>query len=483
MSKPINASLIARYASANFVRQILGLLTGFLRPKLLSPELYGLWSLLKTIPVYAGHAHLGSREALRYLTPMHEAAGDEDLVRRTEDSVFFGSLAFTAPVCLTLFALALASSFDATARFGLAATGVLVALNWYFEHYVNTLKGRQDFTPAIVGNLINAVGTFVLSLALIWLFGFYGVFAAVILPMALVLGYLRSKGVLRRHRTFDRAIFINAVRIGFPIVGFNLVLAFVRTADRYVIASTMGARELGYYGISAMVVGILMNIPGVSRDLTEPKLMQTLHSLPPALRFERFFMRPLIQSAFLMPLLIGPAVLCLPAAVNLLLPRYAPGILPTQILAAGSFFIALTYPTRGIIVADGMQGRVLAWLVPVLGAGIGLTLAAAHLGYGLAGVACGSTGASLLLFATLYAMVTRRYATAADALWQDTALMLAPFPAMCLALPLCSALVPDLHPVAAALVRAIAFEALFGAVFLIVMRLRPERIPSNGDGQ
>ncbi|MCD6416053.1 MAG: hypothetical protein J7M08_05095, partial [Planctomycetes bacterium] len=65
------APVVAKYSSGRFYRMGLGLITAFIRPKLLSPEYYGIWTLLKLIPNYLSYAHGGTRTAMRYLIPLY----------------------------------------------------------------------------------------------------------------------------------------------------------------------------------------------------------------------------------------------------------------------------------------------------------------------------------------------------------------------------------------------------------------------------
>lgn len=468
----ITSRIIAKFASANFLRQLLGLATGFLRPKLLTPELYGLWSLLKTVPNYASYAHLGSRESLRYLAPKHEADGRPDKAAEVEDTVFYGSLWCTLPVVLGLVAYAFWPGHSSELRFGLCATAAMVMLHWYFEFYINALKGRQNFAPAIYGNLLNAGCTLALSLVCITLFGFYGVYAAILLSLFGVLYYFQRKGVLRRHRTFDRKLFLQTVRMGFPIIGFNLITVLIRTSDRYVIAGSLGTEALGYYGISAMVLGVLMNVPGVSRDLNEPRIIQQIRDRTPEESFEVFFLRPLIYTATLMPLLIAPVYFGLPYAVDLLLPRYEQGVLPTQILATGAYFIALGYPARGMLIVHNAQATAMRSMAPVLLFAIVVNIIAVTSGFGLVGVAAGSTAAFAVLFAVLFALVCKCHHARPPGGRRDIFLIAGIFVAMCTALLLIGAMQTATTPILDAIIKILVFESVFLTIFFTVKRLR-----------
>ena len=62
-----------------------------------------------------------------------------------------------------------------------------------------------------------------------------------------------------------------------------------------------------------------------------------------------------ISDSMIMPLLVGPVVLCLPVVSSILLPRYMAGMQAAQILAVGAFFFAHVVVLRGIIAARKRQ--------------------------------------------------------------------------------------------------------------------------------
>ena len=79
---------IVRYSSSKVYQQILSLLTAFIRPKLLTPELYGLWNILNIIPTYASYSNLGTFDIMRYMIPYHEGKKEHQKSLEIRDSVF-----------------------------------------------------------------------------------------------------------------------------------------------------------------------------------------------------------------------------------------------------------------------------------------------------------------------------------------------------------------------------------------------------------
>ncbi|MBF0624166.1 MAG: polysaccharide biosynthesis C-terminal domain-containing protein [Magnetococcales bacterium] len=402
--------VIVRYASSNFYRQILGLITAFLRPKLLAPEAFGLWSLFAVIPTYASHLHLGTRATMRFQVPELTSRGEADGVERLKGAVYRGSLFVYAAAALALALGALAPGLEIDERVALVLSAVTVLVGWHYEFHISLLKGRSRFGLVGRSNMILATTLFLSTVVLIPLWGVEGAFIAVTASWLLTALLLARNGGVEPIGPFHGPTFRRAVRTGLPIMLFDLVGLGLRNGDKLLVAALLGKTQLGYYGLAAMVTGALMNIPGVSREVTEPQLMASLQHTGPRDTYARFLRRPLLTTALLMPLLIGPVHLALEPCILLLLPDYQPGLESTRILTLATYFLALVYPTRGVLVAFGWQGRAVWAGAAVIAVNATLSWLLIRQGYGLPGVAWSNCAAFLVLLILLLGLLLPRFA-------------------------------------------------------------------------
>lgn len=401
---------IVRYAGSNLYRQLIGLLTALIRPTLLQPELFGLWSLLNTIPHWGTHLHLGSRTAMRFRLPFHRARGETAEIERVKGSVHHGSFRLFFPATLLIVLAALFwPGLDRTERMGLAVAGVVLLLNWHQDFFISLFKGRENFRLVSQVNYVRTSAVFLFSVALIIPFGIYGAFMGLVAGIVVTTLFMGWRGGLEPVAGYDRALFRDLVRQGFPIMVLNLVSALLRTADKLIIAALLGNRQLGYYAISTMIGGTLMNIPGVSRDVLEPKLMaEAGRSGGGPELLNRHFFKPLTTTAYLMPLLIAPAWLLIDPFVQLLLPHYQPGVPATRIIIIAIYFLSLTYPARGVLVAFDRQRAVVAIGLLALTVNVCLGVFLVRYGQGIEGVAVATGVSFLLLFGLLFTVVVHK---------------------------------------------------------------------------
>jgi len=405
--KPIRKT-IARYAGSNLVRQLLGMVTAFARSRLLSPDQFGLWSLLNLIPQYSGFLHLGARSGITYRIPQlhsrNDAAGAA-LVRNTVRRFSFTNSLLAA---LVLVAAAIVFHEERTLSPLLLLSGLLVMINWWYEHRVVLLKGEQQFEIISRSNYLRAILLLIITLALVPLWGVTGAVLAVVLTLTVSAIYLVTHSPRMPHTGFDRSLLGSMIRQGAPLLGVSLAILLMRNVDRLMIAAMLDLHAVGLYALGGMMVGFLINVPGVSREVLEPRLMQALPDRPLDELIGPYLVEPVFKSALLMPLVVVPAELLLPYFIRQFLPEYSEGIDPIRILLLSSFLIALFFPLRGIVVARSWQGRTLLHATVALGLNAVGNWHVLNQGLGLEAVAWVSLSAFALLLVFEWFTVMQR---------------------------------------------------------------------------
>lgn len=435
---------VAKYASSRLYRQVLGVVTAYLRPKLLSPEQYGLWTVLGVIPGYAAYLHLGAQHSLRFLIPYYKSLDDPARVTTMKETVFSASLVLTGLASLVLLLAALIPNLSMDVRLGLATMAIFIILQCIQEYYISLLKADERFPLLARSFYVQTTVSFVFTVVLLLLFKLHGLYLSILLTFTVIVIFLRANYSAGIRLSFRYPVFREMVIRGFPIMVADLAIELLSTSDRLVISAFLGRREMGYYGIATIVFGFLLQIPGTTREIMEPRMMrQVAHHDEDEITAE-YLLKPIVNTAYLLPFLIGPVYLGLPVLIPLVLPRYTPAIVPTQILAFGIYFMALSYAPRMFIVARNWQ-KASALLLPlVLLANVSLSIALVKAGFGLGGVAFSSGVSFLLLFLTLLGLIFFRIRPSGLHWYRHLAGTALPFPAMLLTLLLLARSVPSI---------------------------------------
>jgi len=422
---------IALYSSSKIYNQGMAVIIAFLRARFLTPELFGLWNLLNVVPAYTVYSHLGTRAAMRYLIPYHAARGEEALNREIWGTMFFSSLYVNLAVVAGLIAWSFRAEHAIEVRIGLVAMAAIVLLAWYHESYLAILRSYQQFRLIIVQSYISTTLTVLATAALVSLLGIYGVYLTAIIVYVILIVFLRRWHPLGRPAPFSFATFQALVKVGFPILVFDLITTIMATSGRLVVSSFLGNRQLGYFALSTMVFSGLTKLPGTAREVMEPRMMQELRGGDAAVHERRYFLEPLFNTAYYMPFMIGVVFFALPVVVGTILPQYLPGVRATQFASVGVYFLALSYVFRGVIVANGWQtGAALVmgsvFVVTLLG-----TILLVKVGFGIDGVAACSSVSYIALFASLFGFVASRHSLATRSWARVLTITAWPAAAMC----------------------------------------------------
>ena len=434
--------ITAKLASSRFYGQALGLITAFLRPKLLTPELFGLWTLLKIIPTYSSYGHLGSRTSVRFLIPLYKGKQEHDRANAIRDTGLSTSLLFNFLVASVLIAICFKPGLQVEVRAGFITMAVVVLLQCFYDYYAALLKANEQFSLMASLNYLKTTTTLVLTIPLLYFLGVYGLYLTLVLTYVVAIAGLGINYSLQARLRFHYHEFKGLIAKGFPIMLIGLCVLFIITADRLIVSYFLGNKELGYYGIATMAFAFLRQVPKTTKEVLEPRMMRALSSSSSETIVSEYLLKPLINTAYLMPFLIGAVFFLFPVVIPLILPRYASAIVPAQVLTLGAYFLAMSHAPRMIIVANNWQIQAALLLPVVLMVNIGLSVFLLQKGLGLLGVALGTSVSLILLFLVLFVLVAARLETKGGAWGQHVMGMVLPFPIMCVTMAILFYLLP-----------------------------------------
>ncbi len=400
--EPDLTRIIVRYATSRGYRRVLGFVLAFLRPKLLGPDDFGLWTLLRLAPTYTNFVHLGTRDALRYRIPYHKGRNEQQQVEAMEQTVFTFSFFTNLVIALGLLIAAFILTPGSKASWGLAAMAVVTLLAWLYEHLLVVLKGHEAFSLVTRSNYFYMTVVFLLTIPALLLFQFYGLLISVPLSYLMTVIYMRLNCTIRLRFGLHHSLLRQLLRSGFPIMALAFLIGIISTLDRFLVSFLLGVEQTGYYGLAALVIGFLMDTPGAAREVMEPRLMKIKDGMDSASVVLRYIFDPLRNTAYLMPFLIGPVFLLMPSLVEFLLPRYQASVQVTQVLTLGAFFFALTHPLRMVLVARSWQVRAVPLALAAIVVNVAVSVVLVRAGFGVTGVAAGTVASFAALFVLFY---------------------------------------------------------------------------------
>ncbi|MEO5357046.1 MAG: polysaccharide biosynthesis C-terminal domain-containing protein [Nitrospirae bacterium YQR-1] len=398
---------IKRYTASNIFQRACGIINTFIKPKLLSPELYGLWNLLSIVITYASNVHLGSRNALFYLLPYHLSRNETNDVNNVKSSAFYGSLYLTLIITAGLFVYSFWGNLNKIQQSGLISVGIIIILNCVFDYHYNEISGYKNFKLISYVNYKRAIVSVVLNFILIYFFGIYGIYLSTLFTVLIMVVYMYRESPIILKEPFKIDVYYALTKKGLPILIYNVSNDLISTVDKIIIAYFLGTKELGHYAITGLVFNFLMQIPGDARDVIEISLMENLTTGNREETLNKYFFQPLYYTSHIMPFIIGPAFFLIKPFIELLLPKYINGIAPTQIVTIGCYFYALAFVARGMVISNNKQFSAAIVITAVLLFNACAAVFFILKGYGTVGVAFGSSFSFFILFISLFIFVQR----------------------------------------------------------------------------
>jgi O-antigen/teichoic acid export membrane protein len=175
------------------------------------------------------------------------------------------------------------------------------------------------------------------------------------------------------------------------------VLTLTASVDRLVLGGLLGAAAVGYYAFGISLSGILFLVPTVVGRVLYPKVNKHFGRQADSHSMRRVVLAPTLALGtllvnFQIVLLIGA-----PLLYNQILPKYHPGLLAGQILILGSFFVCLFRNAANYLIAANQERLFLKYIVVTLAFNLVFDVGLVKSGFGLAGVAVGTSLAGCFL--------------------------------------------------------------------------------------
>lgn len=394
----------SRYSLYFMLSQFVTVAAALLMRHFLGPVQVGVWSLVQMTVTYGQYSHLGTMQAISLEIPYQAGRGDQDRIRRIQDSIFTFSLLTAAAAAAVVGGYAFwgGAEMDPLLRGGLAFAAALILLERLNAFLICLVRAHKRFELASSQMFWSALVNAALVGLMASFFRLYGFMLAMCASYVFNILYIHAKIRFGLRFSWNPAEWGWAVRYGFPLLLLTLCTTLFETIDRIMIARFLGLRELGYYSVALMTVSYLFSIPNAIGVVLVPNLHEKFGQTQDKNDLKNFLEKSELVFSALLPLLIGISWILGPAAIRLVLPEFSPGIEPMLYLITGVYFSGLAQNCSQFLYAIKRHSL----LVPILfGACLlsaGLNYAAICLGWGIRGVAIATTVTLACYFSCLF---------------------------------------------------------------------------------
>lgn len=382
------------FAAAQYAVRAILMLRGVIAARLLGPAGYGAWHAINLVFDYGANATLGAQQGLDQVIPTRIADGDAARLQRTMRGGLFAIVILTLAYGAFLLAYLTRESSDGAILSFWGVTGVLTALACVLcmnlsNFHTTLLRSYGDIHSVSTWFMLQGAIGALLGLGLIPWLGAWGLLWGWLIANLVALAYARWRSrpevpfLARPEREG-----LELLRIGLPIFFYLGSATILRTVDRIVVLRFLGAEALGYYGISIMVLNLLMYVPDSLSYVLYPQFLTAYRAAgdrPEAIRDQA--LRALKTLAVAMPALAGIAYLCGRDAVLWVLPSYLPGATPLRVMCFAAVGLAISSLASMLLMTTRRQMQLVPVALVVTALGAALDIAVLRAGHGIAGVA------------------------------------------------------------------------------------------------
>jgi O-antigen/teichoic acid export membrane protein len=145
-----------------------------------------------------------------------------------------------------------------------------------------------------------------------------------------------------------------SMKSGILISASGFIISLVTSVDRLMISTFLGTTNLGYFGLSLMLISVVSLIPAMASQVLYPRInFEFGQSHKNIAELSNYVLKPPIILSLILPFLIGPIIFILPSLINFFLPAYIPGISAAKIAVFGIYFYAVLGLTDYFLVTTG----------------------------------------------------------------------------------------------------------------------------------
>ncbi|MEW6556093.1 MAG: oligosaccharide flippase family protein [Elusimicrobiota bacterium] len=261
--------------SATGFTQVIELVKGFFVVKYLDPSFYGLLKILEIIKQLAKYGNLGFIDIALREIPFYRGRNEITTEQKVRNNAYSCELLLTS--FLTIVAILLVFYYkNPLVKIGIICSALVLFLG-KIERILSTESTIQK-QFAIYSNAI-VISSALDSVLIIGTISFWGVYAPLIIPVVVtvvVIFYLIRKLKVDFKLKIDKVELKRQIKVGLPFALKSNAYGVYQWAERGIIASFLGLRAVGLWGLAHTVMTMFLNYGMVFSRIWYPNIMEKL---------------------------------------------------------------------------------------------------------------------------------------------------------------------------------------------------------------
>ncbi|MFK8020684.1 MAG: oligosaccharide flippase family protein [Pseudomonadales bacterium] len=338
-------------SGSNYLCRVIFLVRGLGVAALLQPEIYGIWSVLKSLQDSTAFANLGASHALLREIAMNKGSREQHSLQSTSLNLALLVTFASSTVLLILSFTPALSNIGAELRISL----IVMMLSVVTYHIPRQLLAHKDFYFLARYLLIYALLNSLFSLVAVYFWGLTEMLWGLVLTHILAVLFVLKNGRISFSTHFNRPLAAKLVSSGLPVMVGAALFFFLRAADQFLVYAFIGATASGYYAISNFVAMTVTQIPVALASALFPRMMERHSGGASRQEIEHLFFEPLKLICVGVPILLGLTYFALEPMLVYVLPNYLPALDVIRIALLGIFFQSIWSLSHPLLLAFEKQ--------------------------------------------------------------------------------------------------------------------------------
>jgi len=365
-----------------------GFMRSFSLPVILTPELFGLWSLITVFINYTNLTHLGILFEMNRRLPQLEVKDKVKEYIETRSIAFWFGIFMSIIVGLLL--LLFYFSSDSYGSVYPISFILLIIPIIFLQHILNYQKINMRALGKI-RLLSNQEVLFSFLLLVLNVFGGYffkinGMLISTVIAYSIVIWYFR------KHNIIDSIVLnikktLNMLKLAIPLLIVGLLSVIMGSIGQIFVANKLNLISVSYLSLGVLIGSIVYTIPTALAGVLNPRYLREYGKSSDPKNISIIFMKYLRIMSIITPVFIGIIMITFDFVINSFLNKYEPAIEIIQILLIGMSFQSLSLIFGDPLITINKQSQIIyAQLFSILLLTIGISLVLEY-GYNLKGVA------------------------------------------------------------------------------------------------
>jgi len=394
------------YSGASYIALVVGFFVSVFSKKFLGVSGAGYWALLTVVLTYGMYISLGIKKSLVREVPQCVGANEMEKAKEIEDVTFSFLIIASLAGAVVIWTLSFFLFTDPLLRTGMKIIAILVPITQLYNLIHNILRAKKQITILSKVVVLNTLFVAVIALPGAYLFNVNGFAAGMVIATALSFYFAKRWGDIRFSLNFDWVQIWRLIKIGSAMLLASILFRTFLNIDKIMIGKMIGIEQLGLYTIGIMAVQQVGSLPRFFNIVIFPHIQERYGATKDVMDVKNMILKPTYFISRLMPIMIGVIIFLAQPLVLFVLPQFKDGLGVMKILVLGFFFMAVNQMSSSLLFTIDKQ-RI---LIPLYGIMVAVCIGLNYLfiinGFGIIGVALGTSISYFLFFVVVFAFAS-----------------------------------------------------------------------------